>query len=235
MRYLKCISIIILCFMIYSAFVILGLKSTEYEPVQALAEDVSAEGSVQVWRTGYPDSASGMPCCVTQHTQCVESVENVDDGWLDGIVTRIDASLPIPAEIEAFLVSELEQYDILYWYPYAVAQIWAESSCNAAAESKDGQDKGLLQYRASYWEATCRQYGIPEGTSVFDWKAQIQVYVQQTAWRLAQGCSVAETVSRHKQSDWGPYDPEYVKLVFSYVRIPNSCDWDAAYDMGVRE
>ena len=34
----------------------------------------------------------------------------------------------------------------------------------------------------------------------------------------------------NKQSDWGPYDPEYVELVFSYVRIPNSCDWDAEYD-----
>lgn len=232
MQYLKCMAITIMCFMVYTSFVILGIKSTEFEPIQAQAEEGSASFNVIV--SGYPDSASGMPCCI-QRTQHFESVENVDDDWLEGINTRIDASLPIPAEIDAFLVSELEKSDILFWYPYAVAQIWAESSCNAAAESKDGLDKGLLQYRAPFWGETCRRYGIPEGTSIFDWKAQIQVYVQQTAWRLAQGCSVAETVSRHKQSDWGPYDPEYVELVFSYVRIPNSCDWDAEYDAGVCE
>ena len=141
--------------------------------------------------------------------------------------------LYLPDAISEYLKNELAAAEIDWWYPFAAAQIWAESSCNAAAESKDGMDKGLLQYRLKHWPHTCWEYGLPEDTSIFDWKAQISIYVKQTAERLESGRSINETISAHKWSNWGPYDEAYVDYVLSLVRIPNSHDWDAAYDARV--
>lgn len=231
MNNLKIIGITMVMFTIYASMVAYGVKTDDFSPAQQEAVQITAEypeteKAVKVWVTGYPDSMSGMPCCNTnQRTQNVESV-GVD---IPTVVTTIEG-LPVPDEISEYLQSELEAAGIEFWYPYAIAQIWAESSCNAAAEGDGGLAKGILQYREAFWPAVCVEHGYPEDTSVFDWKAQISIYVQQTAKRLESGYSIAETVSKHKQSDYGPYDPGYVEYVFSYVRIPNSCDWDAAYD-----
>ena len=68
-----------------------------------------------------------------------------------------------------------------------------ESQCNPWAENANGLDKGLFQYRITYWTQ-------PE--SIFDVNAQIRVYVSQVQARLAAGLSIEETISRHYTSDY---------------------------------
>ena len=81
-------------------------------------------------------------------------------------------------------------------------------------------DYGLLQYRITYWEERAARYGYP-GADIFNPYVQIYIYVRQTAERIRKGLSVADVISRHKTSDWGAYDQEYVNQVLGHdiIRI----------------
>lgn len=96
-------------------------------------------------------------------------------------------------DIYGLLSCSLDAAGIGWWYPYAVAQMTQESQCNPWAENANGLDKGLFQYRITYWTQ-------PE--SIFDVNAQIRVYVSQVQARLAAGLSIEETISRHYTSDY---------------------------------
>lgn len=127
-------------------------------------------------------------------------------------------TLGCPEEILIELRARLTAYGIEWWEPYALAQMFQESHFNPAAENRNGLDKGLIQYRVTYWSAMCSQHGLDPATSIFDWKAQLNIYVQDTARRLGSGCSVQETISRHMMSDYGPYCETYVNDVMRWVR-----------------
>lgn len=124
----------------------------------------------------------------------------------------------IPTEIRNELEAWLYAYGIEWWLPIAKAQMFQESHCNPYAENRNGLDKGLYQYRTTYWSAMCVEHGLPAETSIFDWRAQIRIYVSDTARRLYSGCSVEETISRHMMSDYGPYNETYVQNVTRWVR-----------------
>ena len=127
-------------------------------------------------------------------------------------------TLGCPEEILVELRARLTAYGIEWWEPYALAQMFQESHFNPAAENRNGLDKGLIQYRVTYWSAMCSQHGLDPATSIFDWKAQLNIYVQDTARRLGSGCSVQDTISRHMMSDYGPFCETYVKDVMRWVR-----------------
>lgn len=113
-------------------------------------------------------------------------------------------------EIAAYLEKRLTDYGIEQWFPYAIAQMFQESGFDPNAENRNGLDKGILQYRKTYWDFT-------KG-DIFDWRVQIDLYVQQTERRLNQyGCSISETISRHNTSDYGSYNQEYVDQVMQWV------------------
>lgn len=120
------------------------------------------------------------------------------------------AGVKCPDEIGDFLVAELDKYGITdQWFTIALAQMFQESHFNPNAENRNGLDKGILQYRITYWDWS--------RGDIFDWRAQIRLYVEQTARRLASGCSIWETVSRHNTSDYGTYNQEYVDQVFQWL------------------
>ena len=123
-----------------------------------------------------------------------------------------------PAEIIYEFHARLKANGIEWWLPYALAQSFQESRWLIGAENTNGLDKGILQYRITYWSSMCVQHGYPADTSVFDWRVQIAIYAADTARRLASGCSVEDTISRHKQSDYGSYDGQYVGYVMRWVR-----------------
>lgn len=112
----------------------------------------------------------------------------------------------MPEEIQAHLYNTLAACGIGWFMPYAVMIAYQESRFNVAAENKNGLDKGLFQYRMTYWS-----YG--DILSPYD---QINIFVQQMAKRAASGCTVSEMISRHKQSDWGSYDQAYVDQVLQW-------------------
>lgn len=138
--------------------------------------------------------------------------------------TTLYADFNIPEDMWRCLTELLDAQDIEFFLPFAVAQIFQESRFDPNAENPNGLDKGLLQYRQTYWSSVCGAHGLSTETPWTDWKAQMFIYVFDAAHRLRQGCSVWETISRHKTSDYGEYDEEYVYQVCRWLRIPNSHD-----------
>lgn len=147
----------------------------------------------------------------TEETTVEESQETdeLDAKWtVDLAEIYKPCGKTVNIEILEYLQSALNENDIGWWMPYGVAQIMAESSFNPNAENPNGLDKGLLQYRVTYWD---------DNYSIFDWKRQIDLYAQQTARRIKCGCSIWEAISRHKTSDYGTYDSDYVEYVLQFV------------------
>ena len=111
--------------------------------------------------------------------------------------------------LQAFLYAELSKHGIEWWMPYALATAYQESRFNPSAVNPNGLDKGLFQYRSTYYP----------GSNIFDPREQIVIYCQQTANRLHSGCGIEDTISRHIASDYGAYNAGYVALVLGWVNV----------------
>lgn len=123
----------------------------------------------------------------------------------------------IPEEIQTALHEALDAEGIGFWYEGGLAQIFQESHGNPAAQNPNGLDKGLLQYRTTYWPQTAAAYGEP-GADIFDWRAQVRVYARQTAARINAGLTTDEIISRHKTSDSCPaLDTAYIEQVRQWL------------------
>lgn len=117
-------------------------------------------------------------------------------------------------DLQRFLWEQLNEHGIAHWMPYAMLTAYQESSFDVN-QVTNGLDCGLYQYRRTFWPDTAARYGF-RAEDLMNPYVQIVVYVKQTAKRLGQGLGVEETISRHKQSDWGPYDQEYVNQVLGH-------------------
>ena len=115
----------------------------------------------------------------------------------------VEADLPVlyriaGEEIQEELQIKLYQYlsdaGIDYWYTGALAQMFQESHCHQYAENPNGLDKGIYQYRITYWNWN-------DG-DIFDVDAQLQRYASEMSARFNAGLSVDEAISRHKTSDY---------------------------------
>lgn len=123
----------------------------------------------------------------------------------------------IPEEIQTELRNALAAEGIEEWFTGGLAQVYQESHGDPFAQNPNGLDKGLLQYRITYWPATAAAYGEP-GADIFDWRAQVRVYARQTAARISAGLSVDEIISRHKTSDDCPaLDQAYIQQVRQWL------------------
>ena len=115
-----------------------------------------------------------------------------------------------PVSIQDQLRIALEQAGIGWWWPYAWAQAQQESHWNPWAENANGLDKGLFQYRITYWT---------EPESIFDVGAQIRKYVGQVQARIFAGLSIEEIISRHITSDYvTAINWQYVNDVLQHLR-----------------
>ena len=95
--------------------------------------------------------------------------------------------------LQVLLYQHLKAAGIEYWYEGALAQMFQESHCQQYAENRNGLDKGIYQYRITYWT---------EPESIFDIDAQMRKYAAEMATRFSAGLTVDEVISRHKTSDY---------------------------------
>ena len=112
-------------------------------------------------------------------------------------------------EIASYLYAKLAENGIEWFMPYAVAIAFQESGFNPLAENKNGLDKGLFQYRITYWTSG----------DIFNPYTQVDVFVSQMANRAKLGIPVQEMISRHNVSDYGAYNPVYVQQVMQWVKF----------------
>ena len=134
-----------------------------------------------------------------------------------GVPLPSDERQEQPVSIQDQLRIALEQAGIGWWWPYAWAQAQQESRWNPNAVSPDGLDYGLFQFRLKSPDGTRIYWTEPE--SIFDVNAQIRVYTQRVAARLAAGLSIEETISRHFTSDYiTEVNWQYVNDVLQHLR-----------------
>lgn len=112
-------------------------------------------------------------------------------------------------DLQTYLYNRLTERGISWFMPYALANAYQESRFNIYAENPNGLDKGLFQYRITYYP----------GANIFDPYEQIIIYCDQMANRLNSGCSVEDAISRHMMSDYGPYNASYVQLIMSWFSV----------------
>ena len=171
-----------------------AVKEADFEVTEAETEPVAPEPLPErvIETTAAPTEAE---------TEAYHPVYMVDSEVMD-------------LDLQRFAYEELESQGIGWWMPYFCLTAYQESRFNVY-DVTDDLDYGLLQYRITFWEERAARYGYP-GADVFNAYVQIYIYVRQTAARLASGCSVFETISRHYTSDHGSYCQEYVDQVMSH-------------------
>lgn len=108
--------------------------------------------------------------------------------------------------IQNYLYSRLCQEGIGWFYYYSLLIAYQESNFDIYAQNKNGLDKGLFQYRITYWP----------GNNIFDPYEQIEVFVVQMRNRAFSGCDVYTMISRHNTSDWCGYNQVYVDQVMQW-------------------
>ena len=115
----------------------------------------------------------------------------------------------LEVDIQRYMYQRLCEQGIPYFFPYAILICYQESRFNRYAENPNGRDKGLLQYRVEYvpWMDWTNPY------------QQIDYFAAQMGNRARAGCDILSMVSRHKSSDYGPYDEVYVQQVMQWMGV----------------
>lgn len=188
---------------------------TETDAVEQTAEETTPEETEAETMASSEEETDTVVNGPEEETTAEPSVVETTEAAPEPVIIQGKELDPVVAD---YLRKKLAEYGIEWWLPYAAAQMFQESGFQILAENRNGLDKGLLQYRITYWSALCTQHGLPAETTIFDWRAQISIYVMDTARRLGSGCSVQDTISRHMMSDYGPYCETYVKDVMRWVR-----------------
>ena len=111
--------------------------------------------------------------------------------------------------IQEYLYTRLCEAGIGWFFPISLCIAYQESNFDIHAVNKsNGIDKGLFQFRSTYWG---------EG-DIFDPYNQINVFVGLMANRANNlGCTESEMVSRHNTSDYGSYNQAYVDVVMRWT------------------
>lgn len=160
---------------------------------QTMAESVPADPGPGLPETGTPVAVEN-----TAAAEVTAPAEQVKIYAVNGAVLAED--------LQAYLYRRFCEAGIGWFYEYSLLIAYQESRFNPVAENKNGRDKGLFQYRIEYYPG-------------LDWRnpyAEADVFIQQMANRAYSGKTVAEMISAHNQSDWGPYCQEYVSIVMSW-------------------
>lgn len=201
-----CIAIIIL---IFTLGVMVGMC------VQVLGVPAHASAVVEDVGGSY---VSGMPCenpeqfarWYESYSEAAEAVGSEQEA-AKPIIYRI-AGEEVDVEIQTKLYYYLDAEGIAYWYEGALAQMYQESHCKQYAENPNGLDKGIFQYRITYWDWS-------DG-DIFDLDAQMRKYAAEMAVRFNAGLSVDEAISRHNTSDYiTTVNWEYVAQVKQWLTV----------------
>lgn len=168
-------------------------KMAVFEDGNAVVEEITVDDTEGPEMADF-DADSAMPCCDPEGFQeWYATYEEPTEAEPDIQIYRI-AGESIDAELQRLLYHYLSEAGIEYWYTGALAQMFQESHCRQYAENPNGLDKGIYQFRTTYWNWS-------DG-DIFDVDAQIRRYVSEMAARFNAGLSMDEAISRHKTSDY---------------------------------
>lgn len=136
-----------------------------------------------------------------------DETDHPSEEILQQMLFSVDGRVLRP-ELQTYLYTRLSEQGIEWFMPYSIMIAYQESHFDIYAENRNGLDKGLFQYRITYYP----------GEDILDPYEQIDIFVQQMAHRAEIGCDVYEMISRHMESDYGSYNHNYVATVLSHEK-----------------
>ena len=181
-----------------------GTKIEAYAAPVCAVEDFTEESS-ETSETGLFDEDSAMPC-VDPEGFAAWYEEYQHASITSNTLEALEPEIPIyhfnvgpnehqiEPDLQRLLYHYLEEAGIEYWYEGALAQMYQESHGIWWAENPNGLDKGIYQYRITYWNWN-------DG-DIFDVDAQMRRYTSEMSARFNSGLSADEAISRHKTSDY---------------------------------
>ena len=178
-------------------------QKTEQETSEACVPSEESEGDAEDF--------DGFRCVFSDQGSVENTAQSAqfDEAQNEIPLYRINGDM-IDADIQRKLYKYLSDAGIEYWYTGSLVQMYQESRGQQYAENPNGLDKGLYQYRITYWNWN-------DG-DIFDVDAQLQRYAKEMASRFNAGLSVDEAISRHKTSDHVTVlDWEYIQQVKQWL------------------
>lgn len=195
-----------------------GAKIDAYAAPVAQVEDFTEEES-ETSEMAFFDDQSAMPC-VDPEGFAAWYEEYQHASITSNTLEALEPEIPIyringdevDPDLQRLLYHYLEESGIEYWYEGALAQMYQESHGIWYAENVNGLDKGIYQYRITYWNWS-------DG-DIFDVDAQMRRYASEMSARFNSGLSVDEAISRHKTSDYcTAVDTLYVSHVRQWLPL----------------
>lgn len=154
---------------------------------------------------------------LTEASETIQSTEAADpEMW----IYTVDGSM-LDIETQIYINNVLYELDIHDWMPVMMCQIYQESRNNHFAEASNLLDKGLLQFRSTYWPEYCARWGIT--ADIYDSRAQIAIYAREIRQRLMNGETMEQAISDHYTG--GVYfDATYVNDVLKWMNCIEKAD-----------
>lgn len=172
------------------------------------------------------DAESGMPCVNREAfddwyaNYSASSVENEEE-----TAETVEAtpeiytvnSEPISEDLQRYLYNQLSRYGKEWFFPIAVAQIYQESRWNTLAENPNGLDKGLCQFRTTYFEEMAKDAGLYEFDimnpldSLWTYAYTMARYLEMTS------DDVPMALSLYYSGPNGAYADDYVQDVMQWM------------------
>lgn len=189
-----------------------GCGRIDVYAAQECAIDYFSDGAAKVPEMGQIREDSGMPCVNPEQFEAwyeTYSESEPEPQPTQPVLYRIAGEVVDPG-LQERLFHHLEAAGISYWFEGALAQMYQESHCQQYAQNPNGLDKGIFQYRSTYWDWS--------SGDIFDIDAQMRRYAAEMAARFNAGLSTDEAISRHNTSDFvTAVNWEYVAQVKQWI------------------
>lgn len=157
-----------------------------------------------------------MPCVASEKPPVSEETEEVEETAAEIAeapqtpVLSVDGHR-LGADLENYLYGQLRQRGLQWFYPTALCQIYQESRFNPYAENPNGLDKGLCQFRITFFGKFAQQSGLVQ-YDIFNPIDQLYVYCYLMDKYLTEEGSVDMALSRYYTGTSG-YCQSYVAAV----------------------